>query len=395
MLTRMLYGDAENDGWEFMSGLSIQEKQLLNEKYGLLSGKGQDNRLLSMAMQTLRSHRATLPREDAYRLFRAADYVQLWVQTEACRNSKRGSCTVCNYWSGKRCPGIVDELIARDPLPTDCHTLLLNTCGSCLDPLELFQDEQDRLFAWIAQHSYKRIILETHADTLNQEAIKRVRHSFQNQEVFFEFGIESTSADTLFYCLNKRAPQKSVPEIVEMVHQYGAFCIANVLLGMPFLSRQEQVEDAVRTIQELLRQGADYIALFPVNIKVCTLPYFLRQHHQYDAVCGDMIVDVLAQFPADELPRIDVVWYGEHQEEKTIPPHFCPNCQAELPQLLQVYNHAEASSERESALEKMRRLRCVCPTGDAGGRQTDSLYSRLDSGYGLILDGLLSESEVN
>lgn len=385
----------KNDGWGLMFGLSIQEKQLLNEKYGLLSGKGQDNRLLRMAMQVLRSHRAPLSHKDTWNLFQSANYVQLWLQTEACRNSKRGSCTVCNYWNGKRLPGIVDELIAQDPLPADCRTLLLNTCGSCLDPLELSQDEQERLFAWIAQHSYKRVILETHADTLNQEAIRRVRQSFQEQEVFFEFGIESTSADTLFYCLNKRAPQKSVPEIVETVHQYRALCIANVLLGAPFLSRQEQVEDAVRTIRELLRQGVDYIALFPVNIKACTLPYFLRQHHQYDTVCGDMIVDVLAHFPADELPRIDVVWYGEHREDGTIPPYFCPKCQAELPRLLQGYNHAEASAERGAALAKMRGLRCVCPPADVSAGQADSLYNRLDGGYGLILEALLSESEVN
>lgn len=378
-----------------MLKLSIREKQQLNEKYKLLSGRGPDNHLLGRAMRTLRSHRAVLPPENAFGLFRTADYVQLWIQTEACRHSKAGSCTVCNYWNGKHCPGIIDELIVQDQLPVDCHTLLLNTCGSCLDPLELSREEQDKLFAWIVRHPYKKIIFETHADTLDQETVGRVCEHFQKQEVLFEFGIESSSADTLFYCLNKRPPQKSVPEIVEMVHQYGAFCIANVLLGAPFLSRQEQVEDAVRTIQELLQQGVDYITLFPVNIKAYTLLYFLCQHQQYDVVCGDMIVDVLAQFTASELPRIDVAWYGEHREEGTVPPHFCSRCQVELPKLLQKYNHVESSLEREIVLTKMRSLRCACLPEDARIRQADSLYSRLDRGYGLIQKRLLPESEVN
>ena len=378
-----------------MLKLSIREKQQLNEKYKLLSGRGPDNHLLGRAMRTLRSHRAVLPPENAFGLFRTADYVQLWIQTEACRHSKAGSCTVCNYWNGKHCPGIIDELIVQDQLHVDCHTLLLNTCGSCLDPLELSREEQDKLFAWIARYPYKKIIFETHADTLDQETVGRVCEHFQKQEVLFEFGIESSSADTLFYCLNKRPPQKSVPEIVEMVHQYGAFCIANVLLGAPFLSRQEQVEDAVRTIQELLQQGVDYITLFPVNIKAYTLLYFLCQHQQYDVVCGDMIVDVLAQFTASELPRIDVAWYGEHREEGTVPPHFCSRCQVELPKLLQKYNHVESSLEREIVLTKMRSLRCTCLPEDARIRQADSLYSRLDRGYGLIQKRLLPESEVN
>lgn len=378
-----------------MLKLSIREKQQLNEKYKLLSGRGPDNRLLGRAMRTLRSHRAVLSPKNAFGLFRTADYVQLWIQTEVCRHSKVGSCTVCNYWNGRHCPGLIDELIVQDQLPADCHTLLLNTCGSCLDPLELFQEEQDKLFAWIARHPYKKIIFETHADTLNQENVRRVCETFQKQEVLFEFGIESSSADTLFYCLNKRLPQKSVPEIVETVHQYGAFCIANVLLGAPFLSRQEQVEDAVRTIQELLQQGVDYITLFPVNIKAYTLPYFLCQHQQYDVVCGDMIVDVLAQFPASELPKIDVAWYGEHREEGTVPPYFCPRCQLDLPKLLQKYDHAESSLERERVLAKMRRLRCTCPPKSGGMGRADSLYSRLDRGYGLIQKSLLLESEVD
>lgn len=374
-----------------MPELSIEEKQRINEKYGLLSGEGQDNRLLSRAMRTLRGRRPVLPPENAFGLFRTADYVQLWIQTEACRHSKAGSCTVCNYWNGRHCPGVIEKLIAQDQLPGDCRTLLLNTCGSCLDPLELFPEEQDRLFSWIARRPFEKIILETHADTLDRETVRRVCGCFRKQEVLFEFGIESSSADILFYCLNKRPPKKSVPEIVETVHESGASCIANILLGAPFLSRQEQVEDAVRTGRALLRQGVDYITLFPVNVKAHTLPCFLRQHQQYDVVRGDMIVDVLARFAANELPRIDVAWYGEHLEEGTVPPYFCPSCQAELPRLLQEYNHRESSPERESILAKIRGLRCICPPDGTETGQPDSFCDRLERGYGLIQTCLLPE----
>jgi radical SAM enzyme (TIGR01210 family) len=377
-----------------MLKLSSQQKQQLNETYNLLPERGANNRLLSQAMRRLRSHRAVLPPEHTFELFRTADYVQLWIQTEACRYSKAGSCTVCNYWNGRHCPNAVEDLISWDQLPADCHTLLLNTCGSCLDPLELFLEEQDRLFAWIARHSYQKIILETHADTLDLETIQRVCKLFQRQEVFFEFGIESLSEDTLFYCLNKRLPWKSVPEIVEAVHQSGAFCIVNVLLGAPFLSRQEQVEDTLQTIQKLLGQGVDYITLFPVNIKQHTLPCFLHQHQQYDVVCGDMIVEVLTNLTADDLFRIDVAWYGEHQEEETIPPYFCPKCQAELPELIRAYNHGASAPERKCILDRMRHVRCTCLWEPAGIEQT-SLYSRLDCGYDLIQKSLLSECEVN
>lgn len=181
---------------------------------------------------------------------------------------------------------------------------------------------------------------------------------------------------------------------MEAVHQSGAFCIVNVLLGAPFLSRQEQVEDTLQTIQKLLGQGVDYITLFPVNIKQHTLPCFLHQHQQYDVVCGDMIVEVLTNLTADDLFRIDVAWYGEHQEEETIPPYFCPKCQAELPELIRAYNHGASAPERKCILDRMRHVRCTCLWEPAGIEQT-SLYSRLDCGYDLIQKSLLSECEVN
>lgn len=346
---------------KFMRNLSIHEKQQLNEKYELLPGKTPDNRLLSRAMRALRSDRAVVPPGDTFELFRTAGYVQLWIQTEACRHSRSGSCTVCNYWNGRHCPGVIDKLIARDPLSGDCPTLPLNTCGSCLDPLELFPEERDGLFTWIAWHNFQKIIIETHADTLDRETVQSVCGSFQRQEVLFEFGIESASADTLFYCLHKRPPRRSISEIVETIHQCGAYCIANVLLGAPFLSKHQQVEDAAETIWALLRQGVDYITLFPINIKAHTLPHFLNRHWIYDAVRGGMIVDVLARFRAEALARIDVAWYGEHREEGTIPPYYCPRCQAELSRLLQKYNCEESLPGRERILVEMERLRYTCP----------------------------------
>lgn len=79
-----------------------------------------------------------------------------------------------------------------------------------------------------------------------------------------------------------------------------------------------------------------------------------------------MIVDVLAQFTASELPRIDVAWYGEHREEGTVPPHFCSRCQVELPKLLQKYNHVESSLEREIVLNKNAEFPLYL---SAGGRE--------------------------
>ena len=55
----------------------------------------------------------------------------------------------------------------------------------------------------------------------------------------------------------------------------GIHIIANVLLGIPFLSVRQRIEDAISSICDLLERGIDEIMLFPVNIKPYTLVKFL------------------------------------------------------------------------------------------------------------------------
>lgn len=379
-----------------MFALSEQEKRQLDQAYGLSpSGYRDENRFLGQAMCILRRQRPILSIEMAYELFCLSEFVQLWVQTSACRYSQLGRCTVCNYWNGQKVPHVVDKVISSCRIPAGHSTLLLNTCGSCTDPQELDLEEQEKLFAWIAGQDFQRVILETHVDMLDEKSLRRIRRMFSEQQLFFEFGVESVSSETLFYCLNKRPPKKSIPEIIGQFHACQAYAIINVLLGMPFLSPQEQVDDAVCSILELLGQGADYLVLFPVNIKPHTLPHFLHEHGLYDPVRGDMIVDVLSRIPARCLPQVDVAWYGDHQEDGTTPPFYCPRCQPYLKELIQAYNREDTVSGRVDLVNEMKRHRCDCPLGPSAANGGKPLYQRLDKGYALIQRHLFMDREAD
>lgn len=367
-----------------MNNLTEKERLLLGNEYGLnKSLEGVGNSFLGKVMRNIRKFRPHVELKRAYTLYHIGIMTQLWIQTPPCGNSQAGCCTVCNYWRGWKQTDVVEQIVRDVILPDSCDTLLVNTCGSCLDSRELPTDMQDKLLKWISGLSCRRVILETHADTLTDDNIRRVRHFLPDQEVFYEFGLESLSDTILYYCYNKPKPKCDLRELVERVHRVGARCIVNVLLGAPFLTRQEQIEDAVASLLCLLENSVDFIVLFPVNIKPYTLPYILHKYHRYNTIRGDMIVDVLSRIPEESLNRVDVAWYGEHTEDGVIAPGYCPVCQPDLRELIELYNRAPQNPERQKLLARMKVQRCTC------GRYNDeavnlSLYERLFSGYAFL-----------
>lgn len=369
------------------------ELDRLHSRFGIsISDKIAMNSLLSRAMIKMRHQRKKLSREYQYTVSVIETMACLWIQTPACRYSQMGRCTVCNYWNGNRISDIISEVITNAKIPVECNTLLINTCGSCLDSYELPIEEQDKLLEWINTLPCRKVILETHADTLNEHVISHVREILKDKVIYFEFGIESMSKEILFYSLNKALPLKNISDIIGYIHRNGAYVITNVLMGAPFLNQEEQIEDAVDSISALLQIGIDYITLFPVNIKKHTLPYFLMEHNMYRVIKADMMVDVLSKISSDNLGKIDVAWYGEHVEQDVISPGYCPKCQTGLFSLLEQYNAETINEERKELVLKMKEMHCDCDDETADDYCTLPLFDRIYKAYELIEYLILRET---
>ena len=91
---------------------------------------------------------------------------------------------VCNYWAGRKVPGLVERMKRTICIPEGTNTILINTCGSCLDPQELMIDEQNQLFKWLNKQPAEDIILETHMFTLSEDTVRRVRDLLPDKNLF-------------------------------------------------------------------------------------------------------------------------------------------------------------------------------------------------------------------
>ncbi|MBD5450892.1 MAG: hypothetical protein HDR28_12280 [Lachnospiraceae bacterium] len=374
--------------------LTEEERRYLDDKYALRHIGG-DNALLSSVMRYIRKNRPLLNSVDAFSVFETNDLIQIWLQTPACRFSQEGKCTICNYWSGQEIPGLITEMEETVFIPENINTILINTCGSCLDPGELAVKEQERLFEWLNKQPVDDIILETHMSTLSEDAVQRVRRMIPNKNLFFEIGQESTDSDVQFYSLNKPLPKRGRDIIIDRIHRYGIKSIVNVVLGAPFLSREEQICDAVDSITTLLQEGADYIMLFPINIKPNTLVHFLHDMGMYISVDGSMIASVLDALPEEFLPKVGVAWYGEHQEPGVIPPYIPEMDRMEFNRMVAAYNSSDSMDERKQQLKMLL---------DKGGkwkleyrRETENgcLMERLDKAYQVLCEMILDCGKGN
>lgn len=370
--------------------LDMKERNRLNRLYGLDPEHGR-NLVLDNYMKDKRTNRIMLSPDKRYELYQNGDFIQLWFQTPACRFSLSGKCTICNYWNGRHIPGLVKEMINELSIPAHCHTLLINTCGSCLDPKEIFRDDLILLLKWLERCPAERIIFETHWTTLTRDTLALVSEILIDKKIFYEVGIESINSDSLFYMLNKPSSLTDISRIIERIHNYNAVCIMNVVLGLPFLNPDEQVADAVSTICELLDKNADYIVLFPINIKPHTLIMDLYERHQYSHVPIRLIAEILLKNFPDELDRINTAWFGDRFEEGVIPPASCEICRSQSIDLLKRYNAEDKTNVRSQILRQIVNIKCECENKFFSFKRTGNLCDRLIEYYGELENGSVNK----
>lgn len=365
--------------------LTDNERKYLDNKYALRHAGG-DNALLGSVMRYIRKSRQILNPAEKFSVFETNGLVQLWIQTPACRFSQEGRCTICNYWSGQRIPGLIAEMERKVSISQKVDTILVNTCGSCLDSKELAAEEQEQLFRWLDHQAVEDVILETHMATLSENMVQRVRKMIPGKNLFFEIGQESTDKDVLFYSLNKPMSERGRKIILDRIRSYGAKSIVNVILGAPFLNREEQIRDTVESVNNLLQEGADYIMLFPVNIKPNTLTYLLYKEGMYAPVDGNMILQVLDTLLEELLPRVGVAWYGEHREPGVIPPCVPEIDRMSFNEMLASYNESESMKERKRQIVRLMELGRKWKSEYSRKPMEGHLVERLDRAYQFLLE---------
>lgn len=342
-------------------------KQQFMNKYSL-NENDSINPLLARWNNIARKKRPIIGDELTSTVCKSGKTAQIWIQSDACRFSKIGACTCCDYFQGQsnvdQVKAFVSALSKMDP---DSNTIVLNTCGSVLDQSELKTETLVRIIEEILKTQVSTVILETHMNTITEEILKRLLPYRNIIDIYFEIGIETLNRDINQFILNKLPFDRNIDFALELIHSYGFKVTGNVMTGFPFLDYASQVLDSVTTIRTLLDKSIDFIVLFPINIKKYTFMYDLYDNGFYTVVNGRILIDILAHFSQEELEYINVGWYGEpridipgYKSDDMIIPYYCEKCYKQMMQLWRDYNCAWEGFDRKQILSEMNSIVCTC-----------------------------------
>lgn len=324
-----------------------------------------------------------------------AVFARLWFRTRGCSKDRQGSCAFCNYGGG----GATDPLdmvgSVADGLAEVAglapRTLLVSPSGSMLDDAEVPPAARRAILQLVAASVVPEILCETRAETATDAAVAEWADTMAGKRSHIEMGLESADPWISTWCLNKTLDRAHYSAAVERITARGVGVITNVVVGTPFLTAGEAIEDAARTVAWALAAGSTSVALFPLHVRGWTVLEWLWRSDRYAPPSLWSLVDVLRRLGPELVDRITISWYRDYDADlpreaddptrALASPTTCPRCAHVVLDALDRFR----AGGGWSVVETLDAFACPChdqwrrTLGGVGG--PDALRNRVAEGY--------------
>jgi len=334
-------------------------------------------------------------------------FVTLWFRTRGCRHDYMGGCTMCNY--GKSTPVDAEDMIEYVKAGLSLASndegmmLLVSPSGSMLDEWEVPAQAREGILRLIRDTNASSYVCETRIETITDEKIKQYTDVLGNKIKCIEVGLESSNPWISKYCVNKELSLPKYIESMAILRKYQVVSIANVIVGSPFLSPKESIDDAVETIRWAFSHGTDRGTLFPVHVKRWTLVEWLWEHGQYSLVSLWSLIEVLNQLGPELAQKVTISWYKLYIEKMArgrlnsstdlgylSSPTTCPVCHSKVISLLDIYR----DTNDFSVIVELNNMSCACKDAWRSNLEKKDLLSlpeRVASAYESIGRNVLGD----
>lgn len=302
-------------------------------------------------------------------LFREGGLLEISLPSYRCCHDAAGGCIMCNFGIGsERRPEsncVLSQMCSvLDNLHGSIHTILLSTNGSVLDRNNVGEDLLFSILRYVELSSIESIIIETHIDTVTEAQMLMLRKYLPTKNIILEVGLESSNCFIQKYCYLKEIPMNNLFRLMRIADKYCISFQFNVILGAPFLTRKEQIDDTYNTICWVLDKGA-MVTLFPMNVKPYTLLEYALNCGIYEPISHWCVPLLLSKFGCEDLEKIDLAWYGNRQitynDSHTVFPTDCHACH----DIIQGFYHAYIGSDNgydrhASVAQVLTHSPCTC-----------------------------------
>ena len=324
------------------------------------------NKYLTREIWKMRKNIKTTPGVPAVSLQRIENKVyQLLFLSCGCEYA----CTFCNYGFDYKLTKemVMPELKKIKLEDFDIAELELEANGSFLSEREIPYDLFLEVLEYVSHKSIPSITMETHYKTITEKKLKDIRKILgYNQKVSFELGLESISKDVLDI-YNKDIDLSEYLKVVKLCEKYDINLQINILLGAPFLSREEQIQDCLASLDFVFKEMPEstIAVLFPINIKQNTMLKHWQDIGIYNQISSWEFVELLHRIPEKYLNRLTIAWWGNrkntHTDENIMQyPLVCKKCKERLMQFYSEFYCNWNPLERKRMIEEIWSTRCDC-----------------------------------
>ena len=278
------------------------------------------------------------------------------------------ACTFCNYgFDYNLTLEMVKPELEKIRLEEfDIVELELEANGSFLSEREIPYDLFLEILHYVSHRNIPIIVMETHYNTITEKKIQDIRRILgEEQKIQFELGFESADEDVRAI-YNKDINIEKYLEVTKLCERYVIGLQINVLLGAPFLTRKEQIQDCLNSLKfiyEKMPKGT-YAVLFPINIKKKTMLKHWQDIGVYDQISSWEFVELLHNIPEEYLDRFTIAWYGNRENAFTKGimqyPKTCEKCGERLMKFYIDFNANMNPFYRKKILDKIWATRCEC-----------------------------------
>ena len=256
-----------------------------------------------------------------------------------------GGCTMCGHFAGTTrgvLPTVEDcisqftgEIDRYDP--GDIRIVSLYNSGSMLDPDEFPFDALRYICRAVSRFpSIEKLVLESRAEYIDRSSIGELLDILgPSRKLSVAVGLETSDDLKRQLCINKGCTRKDIENAIATVGDIAEIQLY-ILVGIPFLTEREMLDDAVLSIRCASDMGADEIHIEPATIQRYTLTELLYRAGLYRLPSLHTLYEVLKTVVPGIRPYVSPF---RHMPDPDIIPSGCPECTGRLiEQLLTRYN---------------------------------------------------------
>jgi len=319
----------------------------------------------------------------------------LWFRTRGCGHDRIGGCVMCDYGAG---PDSVtpDEMInsvrqGLETLPTNLYHLLVSPLGSFLDEWEVPKAARIGILQLMNNTYYESFSFESRAETINDWLVSECCSLLSFRPLKVYVGLESANPWISKYCINKALSLDVFEHGIRTLSDHDVQSVSNVILGTPFLSPNEQIQDAVQSVLWAFSRGTTECCLFPTHVKKWTSLVWLYQMGLYSPPSLWSYVEVLRLLGPDICSKIELSWYSTHKYQDpnlVFSPTTCDQCYETVIRYLDSFDE---TADFEFIL-KLVNFECSCKDlwrCELAVLQSDTILNRTINAYELIGSRLL------